>query len=326
MNPNRSPRDVVFRDGRAQLYRFRRSGPAESGCLPLLLVPSMINRWYILDLRPGASLISALTDSAIDTFCLDWGAPEDEDRYFTWQDVIARLSRVVRQVRRQTGADRVGVLGYCMGGTLAGIHAALEPDQVGALVNLAGPFDFARGGSLAHMTDRRWFDPEAIAAAGNMQATQMQAGFQLLRPTLNFTRWVSFLEHAMDPAYREAFQAMESWASDNVAFPAAAYETYVRELYQDNLLVNGQHWVGGRRVDLAAIRCPVLTVVAEKDAICPPAAAEALNQCCSSEDKEVLMVPGGHVGAVAGNRSAEFLYPRLASWLRQRLASCVASN
>src|ERR1700678_3972281 len=118
-----TPRDSLMRDGTAELYRFRRPATpaATEGGLPLLLVPSMINRWYVLDLREGASMARAFVDAGIDTFCLDWGVPEDEDRYLGWADVIDRLGRAVRAVRRLTGAPKVGILGYCMGGTLAGI-------------------------------------------------------------------------------------------------------------------------------------------------------------------------------------------------------------
>ena len=74
-----TPKDTLHRDGTAQLYRFRRPDQVtgEAG-MPLLLVPSMINRWYVLDLRRGASMAESLTRSGIDTFCLDWGIPEDE--------------------------------------------------------------------------------------------------------------------------------------------------------------------------------------------------------------------------------------------------------
>jgi polyhydroxyalkanoate synthase len=317
-----TPRDSLMRDGTAELYRFRRPAAAVEAeeRLPLLLVPSMINRWYVLDLREGASMARAFVDAGIDTFCLDWGVPEDEDRYLGWADVLDRLGRAVRAVRRHTGAPKVGLLGYCMGGTLAGIWSALHADQVAALINLAGPIDFSKSGFLGRMVDPRYFDADAIAAAGNMSPEMMQSGFVALRPTTQVAKWVSFLDRAaFDPAAREAFEALEAWAGDNVPFPGAAYATYIGELYQKNLLVEGQHHVRGRRADLASIRCPVLTVVADRDAICPPAAATALNDRVGSTDKEVLTVAGGHVGAVVGGKATKVLYPALSRWLRDRL-------
>jgi poly[(R)-3-hydroxyalkanoate] polymerase subunit PhaC len=324
-----SPKDVVFRDAGASVYRFRRpphgrAGGAETRAsehtaLPLLLIPSLINRWYVLDLRPRASLVESLTAAGLDVFCLDWGVPEDEDRHLTWEDVLARLARAARFVRRETGASRLGLLGYCMGGTLAGIHAALNPREIAALVNLAGPFDFERGGQLHEMVDPRWFDADAIADAGNIGATQMQSGFQALRPTLAMSKWVNLIDKGHDAEWREAFLALEDWGGDNVPFPAAAYRTYIRELYQGNSLVSGEHYVRGKRVDLGAIECPVLTIVADSDTICPPAAATALNDEVSSKDKGVLRVPGGHVGAVVGSRASRELYPALGTWLKARL-------
>src|SRR5687768_5431680 len=99
-----TPRDVVHREGTARLYRFRsgrQDGSGESA--PVLLVPSLINRWYVLDLKERASLASALVAAGLDVFCLDWGAPESEDRWLDWDAVCARLARAARKVKRETG-------------------------------------------------------------------------------------------------------------------------------------------------------------------------------------------------------------------------------
>ncbi len=312
-----TPKDTVLRDGTAQLYRFRgdATGPT------VLLVPSLINRWYVLDLRRGASVAEALVAAGFDTWCLDWGEPNDEDRYLEWDDVLARLARMVRHVRRATGTKKLGVLGYCIGGTLTSIHTALEPDSVQALVNLAGPIDFEHAGFLGHMTTPRWFDPEAIASAGNMSAQQMQAGFVALRPTSQIAKQVALFDKKLegDPEKLEAFEALDTWASDNIAFPAAAYVRYIRELYQENRLVKGEHAVRGRGVDLARIECPLLTVTTTRDTICPPLAALGLNEKVSSSTKEHLSIPGGHVGAVVGDKAKTLLYPALSRFFGSHL-------
>jgi polyhydroxyalkanoate synthase subunit PhaC len=313
---------VMATEGTSKLYHFSRPADPERHIdvaphpVPLLLIPSLINRWYVLDLRPGASFAAALVDAGIDTWCLDWGIPEDEDRYLTWEDIQARLGRAVRRVRRFTGADKVGILGYCMGATVSGIWTARHPDQVAAFINLAGPFDFAAGGMLAEMVHPQHFDAGAVADAGNVNPVQMQSGFSALRPTLDLAKWVGFIDRAHDPAARTAFRALETWASDNIPFPGEAYRTYIQELYQANGLVNRTHRVRGKTVDLAAIRCPVLSITAQRDNICPPDAATALNRMVSSRETKVLTVPGGHVGAVIGSRAARELYPATAQWYR----------
>ena len=310
-----TPKDTLHREGKGSLYRFRNAASAATH-VPVLIVPSMINRWYVVDLREGASLAAALSHGTPwDTFCFDWGIPEDEDRYVTWDDCVAKLHRMVKRVLRITGAKQVAILGYCMGATLSSIYTALHPDLVAALVNLAGPVDFSHAGRLGLMVDERWFDAKAMTAAGNLSATQMQTGFLALAPTGSISKWVGLADRGHDEKVRTSFAALETWASDNIPFPAAAYVTYIEELYQKNLLVKGEHWVAGARVDLARIHCPVMAIVAERDAICPPKAATALLDATSSSVKDVLSVPGGHVGAVVGSKAAKELYPRLRAWL-----------
>jgi polyhydroxyalkanoate synthase len=282
-------------------------------------VPSLINRWYVLDLRPGASLVEALVGAGYDVWCLDWGVPEAEDRYLDWEAVLARLARAARRVRRETGEKQLALLGYCMGGTLTAIHAAQHADQIAALVTLAAPIDFQRGGQLRCMVEPRWFDADAIADAGNVSAMQMQSGFVALRPTLDLGKLVSLPDLATDARARESFLALDAWASDNIPFPADAYRRYIHDLYQDNQLVAGTHRVHGRPVDLSAIRCPVLAITASRDTICPPAAATALLDHVGATDKATLEVPGGHVGVVVGSRAAREMYPALVRWLAPRL-------
>jgi poly[(R)-3-hydroxyalkanoate] polymerase subunit PhaC len=316
-----TPKDTVHREGTAQLYRFRQPGrrlAGESKRLPLLLVPSPINRWYILDLREGASVAAELA-RRFDTYCFDWGVFEDEDRYLRWEQLLDRLARAIRIVKRMSGSERVAVLGYCIGGTLAGIHTALHPREIAAFVNLAGPFDFEHGGMLTELTNRRWFDPDAMSAAGNITGFQMQSGFSALHPTLPLSKWVNFWTNLGDAKATEAFLALEEWAGDNIPFPAAAYSTYVKELYQENKLIRGEHYVKGEAADLSRIACPLLTIVATKDSICPPPAATALNDRVGSKDREVLSIPGGHIGAVVGSNAPVKLYPALAAWLEKRI-------
>ena len=330
-----TPKDTLYRDGRGSVFRFRppaSTGDAVSGVdrapatgdapstthVPELLVPSMLHQWYVLDLCPGGSVAAALSaGTPWETYCFDWGVPEDEDRYVEWDDILGRLGRAVRFVQRSSGAKQVALVGYSMGATLSAIYAALHPSNVAALVNIAGPIDFSHAGKLGAMIDPRWFDAEAMASAGNISALQMQSGFLALRPNHAFSRWVQSVDEAHDSAARAASAALELWANDTIPFPAAAYVTYIQELYQQNRLVRGEHYVAGERVDLSRITCPHLSVVAEKDGVCPGPSTTALNALTSSAVKEVLSVPGGHVGAVTGAEAATKLYPPLVAWLEK---------
>lgn len=314
-----TPRTTVFRDGTATLMRFENAEGQHGQGATVLLVPSMINKWYVMDLRPGASMIDALVKQGLDVFCIDWGEPQAEDRYLSWDDVQERLARLMRATRRISGRAQIGVLGYCMGATLCAVAVARNQQGVSALINLAGPIDFSHSGVLGEMTDARWFDGDAIAAAGNITPTQMQSGFTAMRPTLQIGKWIGLVDRAEDVLAVDAFAAMETWANDNVPFPGAAYATYIRELYQGNLLVAGQHVACGKRVKLGDITCPVMVICASKDTICPPPAATALAERCGSEVKKVVTVPGGHVGAVIGSRASRDLYPAIGQFFAEHV-------
>jgi polyhydroxyalkanoate synthase subunit PhaC len=312
-----TPRDIFALEGGAKLYRF--GGEKRGAGKPLLLIPSLINRWYVLDLREGASLVEALVGAGIDVWCLDWGIPEAEDRYLDWEAVVARLGRAVRRVKRESGYEQMAVLGYCMGGTLTAIYVAQHPGDFAALITLAAPIDFQRGGQLRCMVEPQWFDADAIADAGNVDPIQMQSGFVALRPTLDLGKIMSIPDLVTDVKARDAFMALDEWASDNIPFPGEAYRRYIRELYQENQLVEGTHRVHGKPVTLSAITCPTLVITASRDAICPPGAATALLEHVGATDTKVLEVPGGHVGAVVGSRAARDMYPALISWLKPRI-------
>jgi polyhydroxyalkanoate synthase len=261
---------------------------------------------------------AALSDGTPwDTYCFDWGVPEDEDRYEGWDHIVTRLERAVRFVRRASGAEQVALIGYSMGATLSAIYAALRPEHVAALVNIAGPIDFSDSGKLGRMVDPRWFDAEAMASAGNISAEQMQSAFLALRPVDALSRWVKAMDEACDSEARAATAALEAWASDTIPFPAAAYVTLIRDLYQQNRLVRGEHFVRGERVELAKITCPHLSVVADRDGVCPPASVVALGEFASSSVRDVQTIPGGHVGAVTGALAATEFYPALVAWLTQ---------
>jgi poly[(R)-3-hydroxyalkanoate] polymerase subunit PhaC len=325
-----TPKDTLYRDGRGSVIRFRRPGgqPRESSIshVPVLLVPSMLHQWYVLDLCEGASVAAALSkDTPWETFCFDWGVPEDEDRYVEWDHIVGRLERAVRFVQRSTGAPKVALVGYSMGATLSAIYAALRPSSVAALVNIAGPIDFSEAGKLGIMVDPRWFDAAAISSAGNISALQMQSGFMALKPLEVFSRWRRAAEIGHDDVdAKNAFTALETWANDTIPFPAAAYVTYIQELYQENRLVRGEHWVRGECVDLARITCPHLSVIADHDGVCPAASTTALGKHTRSSVKDVLIVPGGHVGAVTGPRAERELYPQLVAWLTQHATRAAA--
>ena len=313
-----TPHAVVWSENKWRLLRFAPAQPRFA--TPVVIVPSLINRWYVLDLGPGRSLIEWLVARGHDVFCIDWGTPGAEDRYLTWDEIAGRyVGRAVRIAARFGRRGGAHVLGYCLGGTLATSYVAAFPEHVASLLALATPIDFEHAGIMATWTRTPSFDVGAIVEAfGNVPWQLMQASFQLLKPTLNAQKAVALLDRAWDDEFLETFLATERWGTDNVSFPGACYAQYIDALYRQNRLVRGGFSVAGRPAELASIRCPVLALAFEHDHIVPLASAAPLVDRVGSVDKHLVVQGGGHVGAVVSRKAADRLWPILSKFWADR--------
>jgi polyhydroxyalkanoate synthase len=313
-----TPHSVVWTENKWRLLRF--APPRPKYTTPVLLVPSLINRWYVLDLGSGRSLIEWLVAQGHEVFCIDWGTPGPEDRYLTWDDIAGRyIGRAVRVAARYGRSGDVHVLGYCLGGTLAVSYVASFPDRVRSLLALAAPIDFEHAGLMATWTRTPTFDVRALFEAfGNIPWPLMQASFNMLRPTLWPAKTVALLDRAWDDEFLETFLATERWGHDNVSFPGACYVRYIEELYRRNRLITGGFTVAGRPSELPAIKCPVLALAFESDNIVPLASAAPLVDRVGSTDKQLVVQGGGHVGAVVSRKAAGRLWPVMSGFWAQR--------
>jgi polyhydroxyalkanoate synthase len=291
--------------------RFRSETGAASKAAPVLLVPSLINRWYVLDLGPQRSLIEWLVAQGHEVFCIDWGTPGAEDRYLTWDDIAGRyVGRAVRIAARYGRSGQAHVLGYCLGGTLAVSYVAAFPQHVASLLALAAPIDFDHAGIMAQWTRTPTFEIGSLLEAfGNVPWPLMQASFNMLRPTLRLAKTVNLLDRAWDDEFLEGFLATEHWGHDNVSFPGACYARYIDELYRGNRLIHGGFSVLGRPAELHQIKCPVLALAFADDNIVPLPSAAPLVDRVGSRDKQLVVQSGGHVGAVVSRKAADRLWP-----------------
>ena len=125
-----TPADVVHRENKWSLLRYRARPEGVAYATPVLLVPSLINRHYVLDLQPGRSIAEALVARGHDVFIIDWGTPGPEDRLLSFDTITdTYLGRAIRVAAQHGARAKAHVLGYCLGGTLAVVHAAVRPAQ-----------------------------------------------------------------------------------------------------------------------------------------------------------------------------------------------------
>ncbi len=315
-----TPSDVVHHENKWKLLRYR---PRPEGIVhrtPVLLVPSLINSHYVLDLLPQKSFAAYMVAQGHEVYAINWGVPTDEDRFLTFDDICDRyLGRATRLVAQASQRGQTHLLGYCLGGTLTAIYTSVRPDHVASLAVLAAPVRFEDDGMLSAWTRDPQFDVGSlIGGLGNVPAGLMQVAFKMLRPTLTASKLVHLLDKAWTDETLEGFVALETWGNDNIAFPGACYQRYVEELYRNDALLKGTFTLSGKPARLENITCPTLAVTFEHDTIVPwPSAAELIDRV-SAEDKQRLHLPGSHVGAVVSQKASKTLWPQISAWWAAR--------
>ncbi len=313
------PYQVVSEGPLARLLRYDADRPRESR-VPILIISSLINRYYVLDLLPELSVVSKLVERGFDVWVLDWKAPADLGPRLGFTDYIdGAIASAAADAARASSVPSVTVLGYCMGGTLAAMFAAHRPELVKALCLLGTPIDFHASGMMASWTTRERFDADLLMDLfGNMPPTLMQSGFKLLNPADAWFKQIHLLLDGADEARVRQFVALESWLDDNIAFPGGVYREYIKQLYQDNALVRGAFRLGAAAVDLGKITAPLLNVIALRDHICAPPSSRALMPLVSSTDKQILEFDTGHIGVSTSRRAHEQLWPQIIDWMVAR--------
>src|SRR5437764_5999201 len=165
-----TPKQVIWTLNKAKLYRYIPVVPAgQRHKVPLFLVFALMNKPYILDLRPGNSFIEYMVKQGYDVYLLDWGAPGPEDKELKFDDyVLDYLPRAIRKLKAVSGSDEFSMLGWCIGAILATAYAALQPDSgLKNLTLLTAPLDFSdkqTGGFVRWVNDQH-FDPENLVDA-----------------------------------------------------------------------------------------------------------------------------------------------------------------
>lgn len=311
-----SPRQEVYRDGAATLWHYR-SGQVTLAP-PVLLVPSLVSRAFILDLQPGNSLVEHLIGRGLDVYMMDWGEADEADANNTLETYTHEmLPRAVRTVASRHDGDGVTLFGYCFGGILTLLYAASHPgDPVTNLVQLATPIDFTEMPPAMMIAGRNGVRPEdVIDETGNVPARSVRGSFSLLTPMADLATVAGFLERVHDEQFINNYQAMTSWTRDHVPFPGGVFRQTLGLFQQQNAIATNTLVLDGEAVDLGDITMPFLNVLGEKDHIVPNAATTGLDKMVGSTDSTELRLPAGHVGMIVGSGAMKRHIPAMADWI-----------
>jgi polyhydroxyalkanoate synthase len=305
---------TVWSEGTTRLLDYGAASETAARGVPLLVIPSLVNPAYILDLREGASLLRFLAEAGFRPFLVDWQSPGPEERGFDLDCyIIHRLEPALDAVREMAG-DPV-VMGYCMGGDLALALASRRPDDIKAFVALATPWDFSvdcpppfRMAAMA-ASSMAGLGIEAEAVPLDM----LQVMFAALDPVLGLAKFRRFATMDSDSPAAISFVSLEDWANDGMALAGPVAAQVAADWYGENRPMDGTWLIGGESVDPGNLHCPSLVVVPGQDRLVPPGSARPLADQIPGAD--VLQPKAGHVGMIVGSRAKTELYEPLANWL-----------
>ncbi|WP_255167745.1 class III poly(R)-hydroxyalkanoic acid synthase subunit PhaC [Natrononativus amylolyticus] len=316
-----TPSEVVYEENKLRLLHYE-SQTEEQHDVPILVVYALINKPYILDLQPDRSVVKTLLESGFDVYLIDWGEPSPLDRSLTLEDYVDRyIDNCVDVVRERSSQESINLLGYCMGGTMSAMYAALHPQKVRNLGLMAAGLCFTgEGGVLEQWGAEEYYDPEKVTDTfGNVPAEFLDVGFALMDPVANsLTKYVRFYENMDDEDFVENFARMERWLSEGIDVAGATYDQFIRDVYQENRLIENELHLDGKHVDIENIEMPVLQIVAEYDHLIPPGASKPFNDAIPSEDTEIMEFATGHIGMSVSSRSHAELWPDVCAWFEER--------
>ncbi|MDB5672380.1 MAG: phbC 3 [Alphaproteobacteria bacterium] len=264
-----TPGKVVFQNELMQLIQY---APVTETVWkrPLLYVPPLVNKYYLLDLQPKSSLIRWLVEQGHTLFVISWinPGPELADRGMADYIGLGPIA-ALDSIERATGEKQVDIFGFCMGGTLAGIAAAIlagrgQASRIGSLTTIGSMFDFSNMGQWETFAEPRQAEAmqRHLEAKGVLTAHELQALFSVVRA--NDLIWSSVVSHYL--LDREAPPSdILHWFTDGAHIPRAFLLDWVNLLLRDNLLTRpGTLQLDKDKVDLGAIAAPA-TVISLKD-------------------------------------------------------------
>ncbi|ANS24867.1 poly(3-hydroxyalkanoate) synthetase [Rhodococcus opacus] len=282
---------------------------------PLLIVPPVINKYYILDIAPGRSLIEYLLQQGQQVFAISWRNPHARHRDWDADTYGAAIVEALDTVQCIAGTDSAHVLGTCSGGILAAMVAAHlaeigEGDRIAGLTLAVTVLDQTQAGTAAAVMSER-AAAAAIrdsAAKGYLDGRTLAEMFAWLRPTdLVWRYWVNNYVQGRAPA---AFDVL-FWNSDTTRMAAALHRDLVLLGLRNALTTPGATTMLGTPVDLATVTADAYVVGGSADHLCPWQSTYRSARLLGSKDSRFVLSSNGHIASLVnppGNPRASFRF------------------
>jgi len=322
-----APYDVVHH---GRHYRLRRYGEPEAGPRPvILLVPPLMVTAEVYDVAPDLSAVAALVAAGVDTWVVDFGAPEREEGGMsrTLDDHVHAVVEAVERVRAVTGRD-LHLAGYSQGGMFAyQVAAYLGGAGIASVITFGSPVDIHKslpnvGSEVASrmiQAVRPLVEPTLTRIEG-LPGVLTSIGFKLVSVRKELAQLVDFVNKLHDRKALEKREARRRFLGGEgfVAWPGPALRRFVDDFIIHNRMLSGGFVIEGRTVTLAELRTPVLAFVGLRDEIARPRAVRAIGRAAPHAEVFEVGLHAGHFGLVVGGTANRQTWPTVIEWTRWR--------
>jgi polyhydroxyalkanoate synthase len=301
VNMAATPGAVVYRSDLIELIQYEPQSK-QVHAVPLLFCPPWINKFYIMDLAPGRSLIEWAVQHGHTCFAISYRNPDATMRDLDFEDYLRQgVLDAVRVVREITGASEVNTLSVCLGGTLTALalaHNAATGDQsIKSATFLNTLTDFSTPGALGVFTDEPTIAglEKQMAKEGFLDSSKMAHTFDALRANDLIFNYVinNWLLGNKPPAFD-----LLVWNKDSTRMPARMHSQYLRSCYLHNEFARGEFEVDGQKLNPEKIDIDTYVLAAVDDHIVPWVSGYKTTQLFSGKNRFVLSTSGHIAGIV----------------------------
>jgi polyhydroxyalkanoate synthase subunit PhaC len=315
-----TPGTVVFENELIQLIQYAPQ-TSEVEKTPILFVPPCINKYYLLDLGTGNSLVEYAVAQGHQVFLISWRSALPQTAHLTWDNYLEMGPlKAIDVVLDITGAERANALGFCVGGTIlscaAAVLAARQQEKLATVTLLTTMLDFSDTGEIGLLIDAGSvaLREATIGKGGVLPGKELAFTFGTLRA--NDLIWRYVVDSYLKGATPDAFDLLY-WDSDSVSLPGPMYCWYTRNTYLENNIKDpGKTVQCGVPVDLSKIEVPIYLLASREDHIVPWKSAFRSKDLVGGQARFVLAA-SGHVAGVINPPARN----KRSHWLNEDLES-----
>lgn len=312
----------------------------ETHGVPLVFVPPLAARPTIFDLLPQRSLVKFFVARGFRVYLIDWGEPGREQAHYGLGDYVNDLMpEALKRIREHAQVQDLSLFGWCLGGLFSLMYAGVSRDaHLRNIVTVASPIDNREGDLMGKLTAALMKPAEMVRKLTSFRLHNLSPvktmvpgwmnslAFKMTDPVGSVTTYWDLVLRLWDREFVESHTTTSTFLNNMLAYPGRLIQDMFVKFAIDNDLSRGSVELDGQTVEFGRITSSVLVFAGATDTLVVPEAAKKSLELVASADKQYLVVPGGHMGVLAGSEAQAAVWAVAADWLAERSANEIAKS